>query len=118
MFYEGSKRLKNIERAFEVERESYLRTIESLTDEINMHRAAEYDHNKTIDDLKDETIKELEVKNENLMVELEMIKKEVARLQKELDECGELNSAQYKEYKRLKKNEYQRRWYKKAQRNK
>lgn len=34
MFYEGSKRLKNIERAFEIERESYERTIDHLKDEL------------------------------------------------------------------------------------
>lgn len=113
MFNE-SKRVKNIERAFEVERESYLRTIELLTDEINMHRAAKYDHNKTIDDLKDETVKELEIKNENLTIELEQARGEVARLEKELEVCGKkLNATQYQEYKRLKRKEYQQRWLKK-----
>ena len=34
MFYGGSKRLKNIERAFEIERESYERTIEFLKHEL------------------------------------------------------------------------------------
>lgn len=114
MFYEGSKRLKNIERAFEIERDSYLRTIEMLKGEVAKYRAAERDHNKTIDDLKDETIKELEIKNENLMVELEQARGEAARLEKELETCGKkLNATQYKEYKRLKRKEYQQRWLKK-----
>lgn len=38
MFYEGSKRLKNIERAFEIERESYERTIEFLKHELASRR--------------------------------------------------------------------------------
>lgn len=43
MFYEGSKRLKNIERAFEIERESYERTIEFLENEL----ASRYETNDT-----------------------------------------------------------------------
>lgn len=105
-------KLNNINKAFEIERASYLRTIRLLTDEIEMYRAAEYDHNDTINDLKDETIKDLEIKNRDLAAE-------VARLEKELDQCGKkLNATQYKEYKRLKQNEYQRRWYKKSKQSK
>lgn len=43
MFYEGSKRLKNIERAFEIERESYERTIEFLENEL----ASRYETDET-----------------------------------------------------------------------
>lgn len=105
-------KLNNINKAFEIERASYLRTIELLTEEIEMYRAAECDHNDTISDLKDETIKDLEIKNRDLAAE-------VARLEKELSECGKkLSSTQYKEYKRLKQSEYQRRWYKKSKQSK
>ena len=107
-------KIKQIEYAFEVERDSYLRTIEMLSDEIATYRAAKRDHDDTNDDLKDETIKELEIKNENLMVELEQARGEAARLEKELETCGKkLNATQYKEYKRLKRKEYQQRWLKK-----
>lgn len=43
MFYEGSKRLKNIEHAFEIERESYERTIEFLENEL----ASRYETDET-----------------------------------------------------------------------
>lgn len=107
-------KIKQIEYAFEVERDSYLRTIEMLSDEVATYRAAEHNHDETTDGLKDETIKELEIKNENLMVELEQARGEAARLEKELETCGKkLNATQYKEYKRLKRKEYQQRWLKK-----
>lgn len=95
-----------------MERSSYLRTIGMLKNEIDALKIKV--SNSTVNDLKRETIKELEIKNENLMVELEQARGEVARLEKELETCGKkLNATQYKEYKRLKRKEYQQRWLKK-----
>ena len=105
-------KLDNLNKAFEMERSSYLRTIDMLKKELDALKVKV--SNSTVNDLKDETIKELEIKNENLMVELEQARGEAARLEKELETCGKkLNATQYKEYKRLKRKEYQQRWLKK-----
>lgn len=109
MFYEGSKKLKNIERAFEIERASYERTICMLRREL----AGKADDGlEERYELAKDKVNELLVANENLQVMNEQLKKE-------LDQCGKkLNATQYKEYKRLKQNEYQRRWYKKSKQSK
>lgn len=105
-------KLNNLNKAFEMERSSYLQTIGMLKDEIDALKIKV--STSTVNDLKRETIKELEIKNENLMVELEQARGEAARLEKELETCGKkLNATQYKEYKRLKRKEYQQRWLKK-----
>lgn len=105
-------KLDNLNKAFEMERSSYLRTIDMLKKELDALKV-KVSHSAN-DSLKDETIKELEIKNENLTVELEQARGEVARLEKELETCGKkLNATQYKEYKRLKRKEYQQRWLKK-----
>lgn len=105
-------KLNNLNKAFEMERSSYLRTIGMLKKEIDALRIKV--GNSTVNNFKDETIKELEIKNENLMIELEQARGEAARLEKELETCGKkLNATQYKEYKRLKRKEYQQRWLKK-----
>ena len=62
MFYEGSKRLKNIERAFEIERESYKRTIEFLKDELKSYAL----HNKEGNDKLKEEIKKYNKMEETL----------------------------------------------------
>lgn len=105
-------KIKQIEYAFEIERESYLRTIEMLRDELGSTHCD--DGLKERYELAKDKVNELLVENENLMVELEQARGEVARLEKELDTCGKkLNATQYKEYKRLKRKEYQQRWLKK-----
>lgn len=106
MFYEGSKKLKNIERAFEIERASYERTICMLRREL-----ADKDDDGAQEryELAKDKVNELLIENENLKVMNENLKKE-------LDQCGKkLNATQYKEYKRLKQAEYTRRWLKKKQ---
>lgn len=112
-----NKELKYVERAFQIERESYNETIEHLRDKVyRLGTELKNATNTTIKDLSNETIKQLEVEKENLQVQNEMLKTENERLQKELDQCGKkLNANQYKEYKRLKQAEYQRRWLKKKQ---
>ena len=104
------EKLKYVERAFKIERESYGETIEYLRDRVQeLEAELEIKTNTTVKDLADETIKQLEIKNRDLA-------DEVARLEKELSECGKkLNATQYKEYKRLKQAEYTRRWLKKKQ---
>ncbi len=62
MFYEGSKRLKNIERAFEIERESYERTIEFLKNELKSYAL----HNKEGNDKLKEEIKKYNKMEETL----------------------------------------------------
>lgn len=111
------KELKYIERAFQIERESYNETIEYLRDRVcELEAELKAATNTTIKDLADETIKQLEIEKENLQVQNEQLKIENERLQKELDQCGKkLNATQYKEYKRLKQAEYNRRWLKKKQ---
>lgn len=111
------EKLKYVERAFQIERESYGETIEYLRDRVQeLEAELEIKTNTTIKDLTDETIKQLEIEKENLQVQNEQLKIENERLQKELDQCGKkLNATQYKEYKRLKQAEYNRRWLKKKQ---
>lgn len=112
-----NKELEYVERAFQIERESYNETIEHLRDKVyRLGAELENATNTTIKDLSNETIRQLEVEKENLQVQNELLKTENERLQKELDQCSKsLSSAQYKEYKRLKQAEYQRRWLKKKQ---
>lgn len=108
------KELEYVKRAFQIERDSYNNTIEYLRGKVDVYEASL--QNETIDDLANETIKQLEVEKENLQVQNEQLKTENERLQKELDQCGKkLNATQYKEYKRLKQAEYTRRWLKKKQ---
>lgn len=109
-----NKELEYVKRAFQIERDSYENTIEYLRGRVDAYEASLRD--ETIDDLANETIKQLEVEKENLQVQNEQLKIENDRLQKELDQCGKkLNATQYKEYKRLKQAEYNRRWLKKKQ---
>lgn len=112
-----NKELKYVERAFQIERDSYNETIGYLRDRVyKLDAELKAATNTTIKDLTDETIKQLEVDKENLQVQNELLKTENERLQKELDQCSKsLNNTQYKEYKRLKQAEYQRRWLKKKQ---
>lgn len=112
-----NKELEYVERAFQIERESYNNAIVNLRDRVyKLEAELKSATNATIKDLSNETIKQLEVEKENLQVQNEMLKTENERLQKELDQCGKkLNANQYKEYKRLKQAEYQRRWLKKKQ---
>ena len=82
MFYEGSKRLKNIERAFEIERESYERTIEFLKNELASRRGTDevknlkaqlalyHDMDDTLD-ARNETIAKYEDENIALKKQLE-----------------------------------------------
>lgn len=109
-----NKELEYVERAFQIERDSYNNTIEYLRGKVDAYEAAIQD--ETINDLANETIKQLEIEKENLQVQNEQLKIDNERPQKELDQCGKkLNATQYKEYKRLKQAEYQRRWLKKKQ---
>ena len=112
-----NKELEYVERAFRIERESYNETIEHLRDKVyRLGAELKTATNTTIKDLSSETIKQLEVEKDNLQVQNELLKIENERLQKELDQCGKkLNATQYKEYKRLKQAEYQRRWLKEKQ---
>lgn len=112
-----NEELKYVERAFQIERESYDRAIKRLRDKVlELEEELEIATNTTAKDLSGETIKQLEIEKENLQVQNEQLKIENERLQKELDQCGKkLNAAQYKEYKRLKQAEYNRRWLKKKQ---
>lgn len=112
-----NKELEYVERAFRIERESYNETIKHLRDRVyKLGTELKTATNTTIKDLSNETIKQLEVEKENLQVQNELLKTENERLQKELDQCSKsLNNTQYKEYKRLKQAEYQRRWLKKKQ---
>ena len=111
-----NKELEYVERAFQIERDSYNNTIKYLRDKVRELGTELIQFSTTPKDLSSETIKQLEVEKENLQVQNELLKTENERLQKELDQCGKkLNATQYKEYKRLKQAEYQRRWLKKKQ---
>lgn len=112
-----NEELKYVERAFQIERESYNETIEYLRDRVcELEADLKTATNTTINDLSGETIKQLEVEKENLQIQNEQLKNANTLLQKELDLCGKkLNATQYKEYKRLKQAEYTRRWLKKKQ---
>lgn len=112
-----NRELEYVERAFQIERESYNNAIVNLRDRVyKLEAELKSATNTTIKDLSNETIKQLEVEKENLQVQNELLKTENERLQKELDQCGKkLNATQYKEYKHLKQAEYQRRWLKKKQ---
>ena len=112
-----NKELEYVERAFQIERESYNNTIVNLRDRVyKLESDLKAATNTTTKDLSSETIKQLETEKENLQVQNELLKTENERLQKEFDQCSKsLNVTQYKEYKRLKQAEYQRRWLKKKQ---
>ena len=111
-----NKELEYVERAFQIERDSYNNTIKYLRDKVSELGTELIKFSTTTKDMISETIKQLEVEKENLQVQNELLKTENERLQKELDQCSKsLNNAQYKEYKRLKQAEYQRRWLKKKQ---
>ena len=112
-----NKELEYVERAFQIERDSYNNVIKYLRDKVSeLGTELIKITTSTTKDLSSETIKQREVEQENLQVQNELLKNENERLQKELDQCGKkLNATQYKEYKRLKQAEYQRRWLKKKQ---
>lgn len=111
-----NKELEYVERAFQIERDSYNNTIKYLRDKMRELGTELIRTTTTTKDLSSETIKQLEAEKENLQVQNELLKTENERLQKALDQCGKkLNANQYKEYKRLKQAEYQRRWLKKKQ---
>lgn len=112
-----NKELKYVENAFKIERYCYERTVKSLHEKVcRLERELEAANNVTIEDLTSETIKQLEIEKENLQVQNEQLKIDNDRLQKELDQCSKkLTATQYKEYRRLKQAEYQRRWLKKKQ---
>ena len=111
-----NKELEYVERAFQIERDSYNNTIEYLRGKVRELGTELIKFSTRPKDLSSETIKQLETEKENLQVQNELLKTENERLQKELDQCSKsLNAAQYKEYKRLKQAEYQRRWLKKKQ---
>lgn len=111
-----NKELEYVERAFQIERESYNNTIVNLRDRVYKLESELIKFSTTPKVLSSETIKQLETEKENLQVQNELLKTENERLQKELDQCSKsLNNTQYKEYKRLKQAEYQRRWLKKKQ---
>lgn len=112
-----NKELEYVSLAHAIERDSYKDAIANLRDKVRELKAElNAATNTTIKDLTGETIKQLEVEKENLQVQNEQLKIENERLQKELDQCGKkLNATQYKEYKRLKQAEYNRRWLKKKQ---
>ena len=112
-----NKTLGYVESAFKIERYSHERTIKSLDAKVcRLERELEAANSITIEDLTSETIKQLEDEKENLRVQNEQLKIENERLQKKLDQCSKkLNATQYKEYRRLKQAEYQRRWLKKKQ---
>lgn len=81
--------LKYVERAFQIERESYNETIEYLRYRVcELEADLKTATNTTIKDLSSETIKQLEIEKENLQVQNEQLKGENERLQKELDQCG------------------------------
>ena len=110
------KELEYVKRAFQIERDSYDRTIKYLRAKVHELGTELIKTATTTKDLSSETIKQLEVEKENLQVQNELLRTENERLQKELDQCSKsLNNTQYKEYKRLKQAEYQRRWLKKKQ---
>lgn len=112
-----NKELEYVKRAFQIEREGYGEIIGHLRDRVfELKAELKAATNTTIDDLTNETIKQLEVEKEKLRIQNEQLKNANTLLQKELDQCGKkLNATQYKEYKRLKQAEYQRRWLKKKQ---
>lgn len=142
----SNKTIKALENAFAIERDSYRRTLDMQRQEIYQLKAdLELAQNNTMNDLKDATIEQFESKIEQL--EKENLKlsdiNNVERLARDADLAAEngrlkaelqetkatlkkymassagLNAKQKLEYKRLKQNEYQRRWLKnKAKKNK
>ena len=142
----SNKTIKALENAFAIERESYKRTLDMQCQEIyKLQSELELAQNNTMSDLKDATIAELESKIEqlekenlklsdinsveqlahdaDLAAENGKLKAELqetkATLKKYMASSAGLNAKQKLEYKRLKQNEYQRRWLKnKAKKNK
>ena len=110
------RQIETLKDAFEIERRSYLRTITLLKIEVgDLHdKLEETKGNPVMDDLKDETIATLEQENEQLKAANDFLTVENSNLKAELESCSKkLSSKQMKELKRLKRNEYQRKWYKK-----
>ena len=98
-------KLEQVDYAFGIERASYQRTIRMLEEELrNNPKETEY---KALYETALETIEELTARNNGLMTELE------CAYNKLKTKTNKLSAKQYEEYKRLKRNEYQRRWYKK-----
>lgn len=98
-------KIKQIEYAFEIERASYLRTIETLRSELR--HTCRNDGLEERYELAKDKVNELLAADENLQVMNEQLKAE-------LEQCGKkLSATQYKEYKRLKQKEYTERWKKK-----
>lgn len=88
MFYEGSKRLKNIERAFEIERDSYERTIDYLKDELRAYASHEKeDSNKLKEEIKkyNEMEETLAERNQTILV----YEDELVELRNKLSELDE-----------------------------
>lgn len=136
----SKKTIEAMSYAFEMERSSYQRTILDMK-----HKIESLDKNKDYNEqmltLRDATIEQLELKihdleniikeskeigsedcqqlkleNDKLKAELQETK---ATLKKYMASSAGLNAKQKLEYKRLKQNEYQRRWLKnKAKKNK
>lgn len=136
----SKKTIEAMSYAFEMERSSYQRTILDMK-----HKIEGLDKNKDYNErmltLRDATIEQLELKihdleniikeskeigsedcqqlkleNDKLKAELQETK---ATLKKYMASSAGLNAKQKLEYKRLKQNEYQRRWLKnKAKKNK
>ena len=110
------REIETLKDAFEIERRSYLRTITLLKIEVgDLHdKIDDLKGNPVMDDLKDETITTLEQENEQLKAANDFLTVENSNLKAELESCSKkLSSKQMKELKRLKRNEYQRKWYKK-----
>ena len=138
--FSNKKAIEAMSYAFEMERSSYQRTILDMK-----HKIEGLDKNKDYNEqmltLRDATIEQLELKihdleniikeskeigsedcqqlkleNDKLKAELQETK---ATLKKYMASSAGLNAKQKLEYKRLKQNEYQRRWLKnKAKKNK
>ena len=98
-------RLEKVEYAFSMERASYQRTIRMLEEELR--KAPKKDEYKALYETALATIDELKDRNTGLITELE------CAYNKLKEKSNKLSAKQYEEYKRLKRNEYQRRWYKK-----
>ena len=68
-----NKELEYVERAFQIERESYSNAIVNLRDRVyKLEAELKSATNATIKDLSSETIKQLEVEKENLQVQNEL----------------------------------------------
>lgn len=104
MFKKRAYGIEQMAFAFEVERASYQRTINLLRDEL-------YKQEKEAP-----ILSELEAESDNKVKQLEAtiakLEDENTRLKEKLSQREHsLNERQYKEYKRMKQNEYNRKWY-------